>query len=128
MIAQKNGLDYISFDNQTILLSAQNDPIGFIHSFYDKKVVLDEFQYMPELIPVIKHASDNLPPGVKGKFLLTGSADIFKSAKTQEALPGHMASVLRHKRVNRDYRVILMRGLLSQSDMTCLQTFDNQSQ
>ena len=91
MIAQKNGLEYISFDNQTILLSAQNDPIGFINSFYDKKVVLDEFQYIPELIPAIKHASDNLPPGVKGKFLLTGSADIFKSAKTQEALPGHMA-------------------------------------
>ena len=27
----------------------------------------------------------------KGKFLLTGPADIFRSAKTQEALPGHMA-------------------------------------
>lgn len=91
MIAQKNGLEYISFDNLTILLSAKNDPIGFINSFYDKKVVLDEFQYIPELIPAIKQASDNLPPGVKGKFLLTGSADIFKSAKTQEALPGHMA-------------------------------------
>lgn len=25
MIAQKNGLEYISFDNQSILLSAQND-------------------------------------------------------------------------------------------------------
>lgn len=91
MIAQKSGLEYISFDNQTILQSAKNDPIGFINSLHDKKVVLDEFQYIPELIPAIKYASDSLPPGVKGKFLLTGSADIFRSAKTQEALPGHMA-------------------------------------
>lgn len=91
IIAQNGGFEYISFDNQTILQSAQNDPIGFINSFHDKKVVLDEFQYIPELIPAIKHASDNLPSNVKGKFLLTGSADIFRSGKTQEALPGHMA-------------------------------------
>ncbi|ANH13272.1 TPA: ATP-binding protein [Legionella pneumophila] len=91
IIAQNNGLEYISFDNQTILQSAQNDPIGFINSLHNKKVVLDEFQYIPELIPAIKQASDNLPPNVKGKFLLTGSADIFRSGKTQEALPGHMA-------------------------------------
>ncbi|HAT8869581.1 TPA: DUF4143 domain-containing protein [Legionella pneumophila subsp. pneumophila] len=91
IIARNNGLEYISFDNQTILQSAQNDPIGFINSLHNKKVVLDEFQYIPELIPAIKQASDNLPPNVKGKFLLTGSADIFRSGKTQEALPGHMA-------------------------------------
>ncbi|RUQ96886.1 ATP-binding protein [Legionella septentrionalis] len=91
IIAQNSGFEYISFDNQTILQSAQNDPIGFIHSLHNKKVVLDEFQYIPELIPAIKHASDNLPANVKGKFLLTGSADIFRSGKTQEALPGHMA-------------------------------------
>lgn len=91
IIAQNGGFEYISFDNQTILQSAQNDPIGFINSLHDKKVVLDEFQYIPELIPAIKHASDNLPSNVKGKFLLTGSADIFRSGKTQEALPGHMA-------------------------------------
>ncbi len=91
IIAQNSGLEYISFDNQTILQSAQNDPIGFINSLHNKKVVLDEFQYIPELIPAIKQASDNLPPNVKGKFLLTGSADIFRSGKTQEALPGHMA-------------------------------------
>ncbi|MFC3907911.1 ATP-binding protein [Legionella dresdenensis] len=91
IIAQNFGFEYISFDNQTIYQSAKNDPIGFIHSLHDTKVVLDEFQYIPELIPAIKHESDNLPPHVRGKFLLTGSADIFRSGKTQEALPGHMA-------------------------------------
>src|SRR5262249_16460644 len=74
-----------------LLQSAQNDPIGFIASFKNQKLILDEFQYVPELIPAIKQTSDNLPMDEKGKFLLTGSADIFRSGKTKEALPGHMA-------------------------------------
>ncbi|MGE3920154.1 MAG: ATP-binding protein [Gammaproteobacteria bacterium] len=90
-IAPKCDLEYISFDNVTIRQAAQSDPIGFINTYQNKKIILDEFQYIPELIPTIKEASDNLPQKVKGKFLLTGSADIFKSGKTQEALPGHMA-------------------------------------
>ncbi|VEG92589.1 AAA family ATPase [Legionella spiritensis] len=80
-ISPGSGLEYISFDNQNILQSAQNDPIGFIDSFKNKKLILDEFQYIPELIPAIKQVSDNLPINEKGKFLLTGSADIFRSGK-----------------------------------------------
>jgi uncharacterized protein len=34
-----------------------------------------------------------LPVGQRGRFLLTGSADLFSSAKIQESLPGHMASL-----------------------------------
>lgn len=90
-IAKKHGLTYISFDDQTMMQSAKSDPIGFIEALSNKKVILDEFQYLPELIPAIKHASDNMAPNEKGRFLLTGSADIFRSAKTQESLPGHMA-------------------------------------
>ncbi|MBK8186541.1 MAG: ATP-binding protein [Cellvibrio sp.] len=66
-------------------------PHGLIQSYEGSAVVLDEFQYAPGLIPAIKAVSDDLPPEVKGKFLLTGSADIFRSAKVQESLPGHMA-------------------------------------
>lgn len=90
-IAQSKGLLYLSFDDPSILLSAKQDPMGFIQNLGNKKVVLDEFQYVPELISAIKAASDNLRDNEKGKFLLTGSADIFRSAKTQESLPGHMA-------------------------------------
>ncbi|OGT42919.1 MAG: AAA family ATPase [Gammaproteobacteria bacterium RIFCSPHIGHO2_12_FULL_40_19] len=90
-IAKTMNLEYISFDDQTIIQSAKKDPVGFIELLGNKKVVLDEFQYIPELISAIKHVSDQLPPHEKGKFLLTGSADIFRSAKTQESLPGHMA-------------------------------------
>lgn len=89
-IAEKNGMTYLSFDDQTVFQSAKNDPVGFIYALRNKKVILDEFQYLPELIPAIKQASDQLAPQDKGKFFLTGSADIFRSAKTQESLPGHM--------------------------------------
>ncbi len=90
-ISPNYGLKYISFDDNNILQSAKTDPIGFIEAYKNDKLILDEFQYIPELIPVIKQVSDNLPIDEKGKFLLTGSADIFRSGKTQESLPGHMA-------------------------------------
>lgn len=92
-IANDLGMDYISLDEQTALASAQSDPHGFIDSFTGKPVVLDEFQQAPELITAIKLASDQLQPHERGRFFLTGSADIFSSAKTQEALPGHLARI-----------------------------------
>ena len=90
-VAEGLGMGYITLDDQAVLASVESDPHGFIRSLGSKRVVLDEFQYAPGLIPAIKEASDTLAPAEKGKFLLTGSADIFRSAQTQEALPGHMA-------------------------------------
>ncbi len=95
-IANRLNMDYVTLDNQAVFEAANNDPHGFIQSFGSKKLALDEFQYSPSLIPAIKECSDQLITETSGaeqmgKFLLTGSADIFRSAKTQEALPGHMA-------------------------------------
>lgn len=92
-ITQNSSMDYINLDDSAVLASAKNDPHGFIQTFKDQKIIIDEFQYAPELIPAIKEASDKLKSNFKGKFFLTGSADIFRSAKTHEALPGHMARV-----------------------------------
>ena len=91
LIVTQRGMQYLSLDDEGVMAAAKNDPHGFIRSFAEQNVVLDEFQYAPELIPAVKQPSDNLPVNQKGKFLLTGSADIFSSARTQEALPGHMA-------------------------------------
>jgi len=92
-IAARLNMKYVTLDDQAVLAAVNSDPHGYIRSLGDQKLVLDEFQYAGGLIPAIKEASDNLPRNVKGKFLLTGSTDIFRSAKTQEALPGHMARV-----------------------------------
>lgn len=100
-IAAELGMRYLTLDDPATQAAAAWDPYGFVRSFEDQSVVLDKFQQVPELVPAIKEASDlrasALParhaPGIrrKGLFLLTGSADIFRSARVQEALPGHMA-------------------------------------
>ncbi len=92
-VAAQLGMKYVTLDDQTVLAAIHSDPHGYIRSQGDQKLILDEFQYAVGLIPAIKEASDALAVSVRGKFLLTGSADIFRSAKTQEALPGHLARV-----------------------------------
>ena len=91
LISHDIGMEYLTLDDQPTRASARSDPQGFIRSLGRRRAVLDEFQYVPELIPAVKEASDRLAPHEKGKFLLTGSADVFRSARTQESLPGHMA-------------------------------------
>ena len=91
LVGKGLGMKYLTLDDKAILSAVENDPQSFIQSFEKQNIILDEFQYSPELVPAIKQASDQLSHKQKGKFLLTGSADIFKSAIVQEALPGHMA-------------------------------------
>ena len=91
LVADEVGMEYLTLDDQATLAAAQSDPHGFIRSLGAKRAVLDELQYAPTLVAAIKEASDRLEPQERGKFLLTGSADIFRSARTQESLPGHMA-------------------------------------
>ncbi len=91
----------LTLDDPAVRAAAAGDPHGFVRSLGNEAVVLDEFQEVPGLVPAIKEASDlhggvspdgPVPGGPrKGLFLLTGSADLFRSARAQEALPGHMA-------------------------------------
>ena len=90
-VAKTLGITYITLDNQSVLASVLNDPHGFIRSLGTNRIIIDEFQYAPSLIAAIKEVSDLLGPDEKGKFILTGSTDIFRSSKVQESLPGHMA-------------------------------------
>jgi len=91
-IAHETGLAYHTLDDTALLLAARTDPQGLLAAL-SVPIVLDEFQLAPELIRAVKQISDSAGPVKKGLFLLTGSADVFKSAKTQEALPGHMARI-----------------------------------
>jgi len=91
-IAREAGLAYHTLDDDALLLAARTDPQGLL-SALPAPMVIDEFQLAPELIRAVKQISDGAGPIKKGLFLLTGSADVFKSARTQEALPGHMARI-----------------------------------
>jgi uncharacterized protein len=91
VVAQERGMTYLSLDDASTLASAKSDPNGFVDSLGAQNIVIDEFQYVPALVGAVKLASDAMPVGQRGRFLLTGSADVFSSAKVQEALPGHLA-------------------------------------
>ena len=78
---------YISLDDPTQLFAAQSDPKGFIEGL-DGPIVIDEAQYAPELLPVIKLAVDKKKQ--PGRFLLTGSADILFLPKVSDSLAGRM--------------------------------------
>lgn len=78
---------YISFDDKAVLLAAQQDPTGFVQGLPDK-VILDEIQRIPDLMPAIKASVDRYR--ISGRFLLTGSANLLLLPRVQESLAGRV--------------------------------------
>ena len=82
---------YLTMDNITTLVAAQQDPVGFLAGFGVQAVILDEIQRVPELFLPLKAAvdSDRRP----GRFLLTGSANALLLPRLADALVGRMEVV-----------------------------------
>ena len=64
-IARIKKMDYITFDDPQILQFAQTDPANFLLHYAKNPIVIDEIQFVPELIPYLKIRSL--------KFLLASS-------------------------------------------------------
>jgi len=78
---------YLTFDDNAILVSASQDPTGFVQGL-PENVTLDEVQRVPELLRAIKAEVDrNRAPG---RFLLTGSANLLLLPKVKESLAGRV--------------------------------------
>jgi len=76
---------YITLDDENMLVQAQSDPIGLLHSL-DHPIAIDEIQRAPELIKTIKLLVDeNRQPG---SFILTGSANLMTIPKLSDSLAG----------------------------------------
>ncbi|MFI7544185.1 ATP-binding protein [Actinoplanes sp. NPDC049599] len=69
--------------------AALADPVGFVAS--PDLLVIDEIQRAPELLLAIKSAVDEDPR--PGRYLLTGSSQLFGMIAAPDALPGRMESV-----------------------------------
>ena len=78
---------YTSFDDTTLLQAARVDPMGFVAGLPDK-MILDEVQRVPDLLPAIKLAVDR--DRRPGRFILTGSANLLLLPNVQESLAGRM--------------------------------------
>ncbi|WP_456443291.1 ATP-binding protein [Caldithrix abyssi] len=86
-IAKEKSFRYVTLDDLTTLHAAKSDPQGFIAAF-DKPLIIDEAQRVPELLLAIKaHVDQSRQPG---QFLLTGSANALMLPKISESLVGRM--------------------------------------
>jgi uncharacterized protein len=85
--SKKYPATYITLDDFSALSAARHDPAGFL-SGLDGPVIIDEIQKAPNLFPAIKAVVDR--DRQPGRFLLTGSANVFLLPRLSESLAGRM--------------------------------------
>ncbi|MCQ8897402.1 ATP-binding protein [Limnobacter humi] len=84
------GMRYLTLDDQLTLMSAQQDPVGFIRAL--DRAVIDEIQRAPALLLAIKKSVDE--DRRPGRFLLTGSANLMALPTVADSLAGRMENLL----------------------------------
>ena len=80
--------DYLSLENPDVRLRAKEDPVGFIGQI-EKPTILDEIQYVPELLSYVKSAIDENRQS--GRWILTGSQNFTLMSKITQSLAGRAA-------------------------------------
>jgi predicted AAA+ superfamily ATPase len=85
--------EYVTFDSTTQMVAAANSPTSYLK---ERKgaLIIDEVQLVPEIFRALKIVVDELrlnhEPKLKGRFLLTGSANIMALPKLSDPLVGRM--------------------------------------
>lgn len=79
---------YVTFDDDVMRAAAAADPVGFVRDL-PGPATLDEVQRVPELFTTLKAAVDR--DRTPGRFLLTGSANVFAIPRLADSLAGRMA-------------------------------------
>lgn len=99
LIKNEREAGYISFDKPVLMAAAAAAPEMFLQS-YQRPLIIDEVQMVPELFRALKMEADKArfehKPEANGQFLLTGSANILALPKLSEALVGRMAVLTLH--------------------------------
>lgn len=87
LVSQLDDARYVTLDRSLNLAAARDDPVGFVASA-EGTLAIDEVQRAPDLLLEIKASvdSDRRP----GRFVLTGSADVFALPRVAETLAGRM--------------------------------------
>jgi uncharacterized protein len=78
---------YITLDDPLVLSALLSSPVGFLESL-PLGTVLDEIQRAPEVFTALKFVVDK--DRQKGRFLLTGSANVLLLPKLSDSLAGRM--------------------------------------
>jgi len=77
----------IEFDPVTDLLGEREDPVRFLDNF-PAPLILDEIQYVPELLAAIKRKVDS--SDLPGQYVLTGSQNLMLLKNVSETLAGRV--------------------------------------
>ena len=88
-IAKREGLEFLTLDDNQTRAFANSDPTGFIRRL--DRAVIDEIQRAPDLVLAIKQTVDE--DRRFGRFLITGSADLFGSSVTPDSLAGRVETI-----------------------------------
>jgi hypothetical protein len=84
------GARYVRLDDPLERSLAAADPNGFLDRYQDDRIILDEVQYAPELLPCLKVRIDRERLRY-GRWLLTGSQQFQLMAHVSESLAGRIA-------------------------------------
>ena len=88
-IASDDGRPFITLDDEQFRRFAEDDPAGFVRS--QPVAVIDEIQRAPALILALKKTVDEAPR--PGRYLITGSVDLFKGALSPDSLAGRVDTI-----------------------------------
>ena len=81
------GYTYVTFDDPLLREFAQSDPKGFLNQHNGERgTILDEIQYVPELLPYVKMDVDS--NRIAGRWVLTGSQQFHLMRNIGESLAG----------------------------------------
>jgi uncharacterized protein len=92
-VGENQGYAYVTFDDDTQLAAATEDPAGFAAGL-PAKVVLDEVQRVPGLFLALKAAVDR--DRRPGRFILTGSSNVLLVPTLADSLAGRMEILRLH--------------------------------
>ncbi len=84
-----DGRMFVSLDDDQFRRFAQDDPTGFTRGL--QSAAIDEIQRAPNLILALKKVVDENPE--PGRFLITGSVDLFKGSISPDSLAGRVETV-----------------------------------
>lgn len=84
--ADEHPARYVTLDDPATLALAREDPTGFVAG--QERMAIDEVQRVPELLLALKVAVDT--DQSRGRFLITGSANIITHPRIADALPGRV--------------------------------------
>jgi uncharacterized protein len=86
--AEQSKRDYVTFDDPLARSLAKQDPALFLQNL-KRPLLIDEIQYVPELLPLIKMEVDKNQKA--GDFWLTGSQQFHLMHNISESLAGRVA-------------------------------------